>query len=312
MLKSDQLWANATVDRGNAIIKKNAQSMGATFVDIASKGVPGSFYGHSSCDPEPFINRAWLGTNGIDNHWPGASPESFHPNPDGQEAIADALRHAYATTSVPESSQPTPPPTTSPTPPPVTPPDASGPLAVVSRPETATAGTPFTFTYRAEGGTPPYRWEANRGRPMPPGLTLSSDGHVTGTPVISGTHHTAVMVTDVTGEARISPGWIVVGLSSPQKELVMVNTNGGDINFEGPHCGNYTPTRQLNAAGGTGPYTWSRGATWPAGLDIAADGLVTGDYYRNPADEGADVVVTDAAGATQQAQFRIGWVHSCA
>jgi lysophospholipase L1-like esterase len=93
---SDQIWANGVVDRGNEIIRHNAVSMRATFVDLAD-----SFRGHSACDSDPYINRLRLDANGI-KRWRIIKPEyhtseeSFHPNPAGQLVIARALQSAYA------------------------------------------------------------------------------------------------------------------------------------------------------------------------------------------------------------------------
>lgn len=86
----DQRFLNKLVDEANAIIKRRSEEVGLTFVDLV-----GPFTGHGVCDRQPFINGVRLGTNGADQQKPGVSPESFHPNPDGQRAIADALRAAY-------------------------------------------------------------------------------------------------------------------------------------------------------------------------------------------------------------------------
>ncbi len=278
-----QAWLNRGVDELNLRIAKSAKRLGAVFVPLSE-----AFEGHGPCAFDPqnrWLNPALQGNN------------SFHPGEVGQQAIAREMRRAVQTltfpVTVPGSSQPTPP---------VTPPDAPAPLEIISRPETATAGTPFAGAYSAQGGTPPYQWTAWM---MPPGLVLSSDGRVTGAPVISGEHSTPVTVTDATGQSVTEVLSIVVGLSSPQKELVIVNESGAYIHFVS-YCQGSTNTQQLNAAGGTGPYTWSRGATWPEGLDISATGLVTASTVDNSL-ERADVVVTDAQGATQQAQMVISW-----
>lgn len=83
---SDQRWMNRVVDRGNAIIRTNAERAGATFVDL----VP-AFKDHGLCDrKENWINGLRLGLQGA------VISQSFHPNGEGQKAIARALRNAFA------------------------------------------------------------------------------------------------------------------------------------------------------------------------------------------------------------------------
>ena len=87
---SDQRWINSVVRQGNAIIKKNAESVGATYVDLASPGVPGSFYSHALCDSSSdFLNNIVVRRG-------GPATESFHPNFLGQQAISKALAAGYA------------------------------------------------------------------------------------------------------------------------------------------------------------------------------------------------------------------------
>jgi lysophospholipase L1-like esterase len=74
------------VDVGDALIKKSAERNGATFVDLRPY-----FAGHGACDKVPYINRLRTQADGV------ISPESFHPNPVGQEQIARALRDAFST-----------------------------------------------------------------------------------------------------------------------------------------------------------------------------------------------------------------------
>ncbi|MFC7647531.1 putative Ig domain-containing protein [Streptosporangium lutulentum] len=63
--------------------------------------------------------------------------------------------------------------------------------------QSATSGTAITpLTLRASGGTAPYTWTATG---LPAGLTLSSDGTVSGTPTSAGTASVTVTATDSTG-----------------------------------------------------------------------------------------------------------------
>ncbi len=60
----------------------------------------------------------------------------------------------------------------------------------------ATAGTAYTFTLQAGGGTPPYSWQLTGGA-LPGGLSLNaSSGAISGTPTAAGTFNFTVQVTD--------------------------------------------------------------------------------------------------------------------
>jgi len=59
----------------------------------------------------------------------------------------------------------------------------------------ATVGTAYSQTLSATGGTTPYTWSRSSGI-LPPGLTLSSGGVLSGTPTTAGTYSFTIEVTD--------------------------------------------------------------------------------------------------------------------
>lgn len=61
-------------------------------------------------------------------------------------------------------------------------------------PLTATVGEPYSGVIKASGGTPPYTFILNS--PLPDGLTLNSDGTITGTPTKDGAFSVSGSVTD--------------------------------------------------------------------------------------------------------------------
>ena len=61
----------------------------------------------------------------------------------------------------------------------------------------ATEGTEYGYQLRASGGTAPYSWTAVG--ELPTGLTLSTTGHLSGTPTVSGEQQVTVNVSDENG-----------------------------------------------------------------------------------------------------------------
>jgi Putative Ig domain len=119
--------------------------------------------------------------------------------------------------ATPVSTNPTPSPTPTTTPP-TTPPGGgstpSAPLAVsISTLPAATAGTAYSVTLAASGGTQPYSWTIGGGT-LPAGLNLSSSGAISGTTTITGTYPVTLTVTDYTGAAASANLSLVV--AAPQ------------------------------------------------------------------------------------------------
>ncbi len=57
----------------------------------------------------------------------------------------------------------------------------------------AEEGVPYTYTFLATGGTPPYLWGIISGS-LPSGLSLSTSGVITGTPVTVGPFQFTIVV----------------------------------------------------------------------------------------------------------------------
>ena len=68
----------------------------------------------------------------------------------------------------------------------------------------AELNTPYMATLEAVGGTPPYIWSIASGS-LPPGLSLSSEGTITGTPTATGTFTFSLEIVDSLGaSARVT------------------------------------------------------------------------------------------------------------
>lgn len=112
------------------------------------------------------------------------------------------------------------------------------------------------------GGTPPYTF--NSFPPLAGGLSLSSSGLISGTPIQARTLNFNIAVTDAKGASGVEPFELVI---VPQ--LLITTTSPLPNAVAGV---SYTQT--INATGGTMPYTFSLmpGSGAPAGLAISANG----------------------------------------
>jgi len=124
--------------------------------------------------------------------------------------------------------------------------------------------TPYTTTFVATGGTPPYAWNASN---LPPGLVMSPAGSLSGTPTQAGSFSPSVAVSDsAQGSANAS---FTISIA----DVLRVSTT--TLPTDSPGLAYATG---LMAAGGFPPYTWSvTQGSLPAGLTLqAATGLISG------------------------------------
>ncbi len=120
----------------------------------------------------------------------------------------------------------------------------------------------------ATGGTGPYTYSLVSGS-LPQGLTLSSNGQITGTPTTAGTYTFTSKVVDSRGVSDTVSCTIVVV--------------GSPLDLQCGTCGNskaYVGTAysvNLSATGGTGPYTYSLlSGSLPQGLSFTSTGHISG------------------------------------
>ena len=133
-----------------------------------------------------------------------------------------------------------------------------------------TAGTAYSTTMQANGGTTPYTWSVSAGT-LPAGLSLvASTGVISGTPTTAGTVSFTVQVKDAANNTGTKALSIAVAAAAQPPTVTTTSLPGGTTGTA------YSTT--LQASGGTTPYTWSVSAgTLPAGLSlVASTGVISG------------------------------------
>jgi prepilin-type N-terminal cleavage/methylation domain-containing protein len=135
--------------------------------------------------------------------------------------------------------------------------------------------TPFTLT--ATTSYPPLSWSAEG---LPPGVTVSDAGLVSGTPTAAGTYVVKAIVKDNSSTNDASFNWTVTALPSITQPPAQTWDAGA--------VASYTPT----VTGGSPGYTWSATGL-PAGLSIApSTGVISGSSTVTGAAAAATVNVT--------------------
>jgi formylglycine-generating enzyme required for sulfatase activity len=157
-----------------------------------------------------------------------------------------------------------------------------------------TVGTVYSQTLKATGGTP-ITWSIESDT-LPTGLDLATDGAITGTPTAVGRFTFTVIATNAAGSdtKQLSITIIAVAITTTSLPNGVVGTE-------------YSQT--LTATSGT-PVTWNiESGALPTGLDLAADGAITG----TPTAAGRfnfTVKATNAAGSvTKQFSITIAFIE---
>ncbi|WAX58670.1 putative Ig domain-containing protein [Jatrophihabitans cynanchi] len=152
-----------------------------------------------------------------------------------------------------------------------------------------------TVSATATGGTGTgYTW-SDPGTSLPPGLSISSAGAITGKPTTVGTYPVTVKVADSSGTRTktCSFQWTVnyrpLGVTNPGPQVSTVGAAP-------------SPAVQLLASGGSGQYTWTATGL-PAGLSLTSGGLITGAATTVGTTSVTATVTDTKAGFTQQLTF---------
>lgn len=154
-----------------------------------------------------------------------------------------------------------------------------------------TVGQACVRTVSASGGDSPYSWTAVG---LPTGLSMSSTGVLSGTPVAQGAYTFAVTATGSNGLAS-TPKIVSLNVAPSGTGLTILTTTlvSGKVGT--------AYAAQLNAVGGVGAYTWTAVTLPPDGLTVNPDGTITGSpsaaatnfTFRVEVDDGTTQVQKD-------------------
>jgi uncharacterized repeat protein (TIGR03803 family) len=145
------------------------------------------------------------------------------------------------------------------------------------------------------GGTGPMTFALTSGT-VPPGLTLSSGGVLSGTPSAAGTYTFAVTATDMVGVT-----------SSPQNVTVVINM---PVTFTTTALASWTVNQPgynqtINATGGMPGYEFIKsGGALPTGLTLSIDGVLSGTPTLTGS-FGFTVQATDGGGSSAKQTFTV-------
>ncbi len=158
-------------------------------------------------------------------------------------------------------------------------------------------GTPYSVVLAAQGGIAPYTWSATG---LPSGLSISSDGRISGTPTAVGNRNVAITVTDASNTTSTTT--LAVTVIAP----LSVVTNSLPTSVAGIPYG-----ATVSAQGGVPPYQWSATGL-PAGLSISSSGQISGTP-STAATSSVQVTVRDSAGkqASRTLSLTISATNDC-
>jgi hypothetical protein len=153
---------------------------------------------------------------------------------------------------------------------------------------------PYTYSYASRGGTSPYTYAVESGN-LPPGLTLSRAGVLSGDSGASGVYVFNLRVTDATQASALFNQVLRVA----SRQLTFTTNRVPDVTSGVPYFAAFS------AVNGVGPYSFSiSSGMLPTGINADANGNLSGTTTAVGAYP-LTVRVTDATGATAETQVRM-------
>lgn len=132
------------------------------------------------------------------------------------------------------------------------------------------ATKPYACALQALGGMTPYAWTLTSGF-LPPGLTLATNGVLSGTPSVTTNALFAIRVVGTDGRAATNAfSLLIVPPSPPTITTTTLPAGKAYVAY----------AKTLTATGGTAPYAWSlAGGSLPAGLTLNTNGVLAGTPF---------------------------------
>jgi autotransporter-associated beta strand protein len=130
---------------------------------------------------------------------------------------------------------------------------------------------------------------------LPPGLTLSTSGVLSGTPTAVGNYNFGVTAIDAAGSSANQTYAMVINPAVTITTVSLANGTAGQAGY----------SQTVNALGGTGTLTFSERGALPPGLSLSTTGTLTG----LPTQAGSytfTVTAIDSVGATASKSYTVG------
>lgn len=153
-----------------------------------------------------------------------------------------------------------------------------------------TVGLTTSFQLDVAGGTAPYTWSSST---LPAGLALSGNT-VSGTPTTPGSSSIVFTVTDGTGRTQSATVSLVIANPVNVTTTALKPWTAGQAGY----------VETLTSTGGNGAITWSKVGNLPPGINLAADGSLTGTP-TTPGTYTVNYVATDVDGRSNTKQLSI-------
>ena len=154
-------------------------------------------------------------------------------------------------------------------------------------------GFAYSQTLSATGGTSTLTWSLSSGA-LPPGLTLSATGLISGTPTTATSASFVVQVQDTGTPQQTKTQTLSIRIAAPLAVTTVAILPNAIVGVP------YSAT--LQAAGGITPFTWSvTGGVLPAGLQLSSGGLLSGTPIAAAVSANFTVTAQDSASPAQSA-----------